>query len=253
MFTNSQLEEYKQNGYLIVPNLIKKSKLNKVKEDALKIFEYQLQEKNLLTSNLSIEESIFKMFKLYPELVINCGKHIQYMISLQQLSLNKKLLKWIKFLGVEFPNTATRTVLFFHNKNLAKEEFFYKIPPHQDAASMGSSNDAIVIWVPLINVYKKIGTLEIVPNSHKDGLLTSKVEHSFGIVDKYKDEDFVSLEMEKGDVLFFNSYLVHRSGNNISNKIRWAANFRYENLANPDFIKSGYPHMYVYKSIIGEK
>lgn len=239
---------YDENGYLVIRNLLSTSELDKIKKDAEEIFLFQIGRHNLGAENF--EEALYQLFKVCPQTIINCGKHIQHLISLHKLSLNEKLIDWVKHLGLDFPNITTRPVLFFHNKNLAKEEIFYKIPGHQDFYSMQHSLNSIIIWIPLINVNKDLGTLEVVPKSHKNGLLTTKVQESFGLVETFKDEDYVSLEMSKGDVLFFSSFLVHRSGNNITENIRWSANFRFGDMAEEDFINRNYPHPYIYKSVV---
>jgi len=58
---------------------------------------------------------------------------------------------------------------------------------------------------------------------------------------------FVSVEVTKGDALFFSTFLIHRSGENTSNSIRWSCHFRYNNLCEPTFIQRGFPHSYIYK------
>jgi phytanoyl-CoA hydroxylase len=73
------------------------------------------------------------------------------------------------------------------------------------------------------------------------------VVNSFGKVDSFTDADFVAVEVEQGDVLFFSSFLVHRSGTNVTESIRWSCHFRYNNLAEETFIDRGYPHPYLYK------
>ena len=55
------------------------------------------------------------------------------------------------------------------------------------------------------------------------------------------------LEVERGDVLFFSTLLVHQSGTNVSPGIRWSCHFRYNNLREATFIERGYPHPYLYK------
>lgn len=112
---------------------------------------------------------------------------------------------------------------------------------------MQGSLDSIVVWVPLADVDVKLGALEVVPGSHKLGLMTSEVVNSFGKVDRFNDNDFVSVEATQGDVLFFSSFLVHRSGVNVTDSIRWSCHFRYNNLAEQTFIERGYPHAYIYK------
>jgi hypothetical protein len=41
--------------------------------------------------------------------------------------------------------------------------------------------------------------------------------------------------------------LLHQSGTNITNSIRWSCHFRYNNLADETFIARGFPHPYLYK------
>ena len=41
------------------------------------------------------------------------------------------------------------------------------------------------------------------------------------MVDKYKDNEFHSTDVKQGDIIIFNSFLVHKSGNNITDNIRW--------------------------------
>jgi len=46
---------------------------------------------------------------------------------------------------------------------------------------------------------------------------------------------------------FFSTLLVHRSGNNVTESIRWSCHFRYNNLLDKSFIQRGYPHPFTYK------
>jgi ectoine hydroxylase-related dioxygenase (phytanoyl-CoA dioxygenase family) len=93
----------------------------------------------------------------------------------------------------------------------------------------------------------RLGALEVVPGSHKLGLLTTDVVNSFGKVERFTNDDFIPVEAVEGDVLFFSSFLVHRSGVNNTDSIRWSCHFRYNNLDEPTFVERGYPHPYFYK------
>jgi phytanoyl-CoA hydroxylase len=55
------------------------------------------------------------------------------------------------------------------------------------------------------------------------------------------------LNFKVGDILIFSAFLIHQSGNNITNKIRWSVQLRYNNLDEPTFIERGYPMAYIYK------
>ncbi len=47
--------------------------------------------------------------------------------------------------------------------------------------------------------------------------------------------------MEQGDALFMNSFLVHRSGTNVTDRIRLSMHFRYNDASESTFISRKYP------------
>jgi len=249
-FNGTDVEKFNGQGYLIFKGFFNNNKIEQIKKDAIEIFSIQLSAKGYtLNSEADFEDALYKFFIDYKECFINCGKHIQHLISLHRLSLDELIVGRLKQLGLSFPNIATRPVLYFNSPKLATKEIFYKTPQHQDFPSMQSSLDSMVVWIPLIDVDKNLGAIEVVPGSHKYGNLATKMEDSFGLVEKYTDEDFTSVELEVGDVLFFSTFLVHRSGNISVNSIRWSCHFRYSNMNNKDFIERDFPHPYIYKSL----
>jgi len=115
------------------------------------------------------------------------------------------------------------------------QEVFYTIPESR----------YLQTWAPMIrNTTIQNGTIWIAPKSHKEGIAkqswneipgkATQIIVDDGIVNKY---EHLQLEMEVGDVLFFDGKLVHKSGTNITNdEIRfslvgmwhdiWTSNFR---------------------------
>ena len=55
-----------------------------------------------------------------------------------------------------------------------------------------------------------------------------------------------TVTLNKGDILIFSSFLVHKSGELTNDEIRWSCHFRYNNLNEVDFIERGYPSPYQY-------
>jgi ectoine hydroxylase-related dioxygenase (phytanoyl-CoA dioxygenase family) len=194
---------------------------------------------------------MFRLFEENTNVFINCGKQVQHLISLHRLSLNDKVISLVKDVGLSFPNISTRPVLYFNHPKLAKEKVYHTVDAHQDWRSMQGSLNSVVIWIPLIDIDKKKGALEIIPGSHLNGLVTNNIEHGFGMIDKtiYKDDSFISISVEVGDILLFSSLLIHQSGNNVSNTPRWSCHFRYNDLYEETFINRGYPHAYIYKPV----
>ena len=134
---------------------------------------------------------------------------------------------------------------------MAKEEFYYKTPQHQDWNSIRGSLDCAIVWIPLIDVTAPFGPLRIVPKSHVHGSLMVDKVGGFGCVNKYKNEDFIDVEMSIGDLLIFSSFLVHESGKIDGKRIRWSCSFRYNNIDDNDFIDRKYEFSYIYKPKLG--
>jgi ectoine hydroxylase-related dioxygenase (phytanoyl-CoA dioxygenase family) len=138
--------------------------------------------------------------------------------------------------------------MFFNSRYLAKREEYWRLDAHQDWRSSQGSLDAITIWVPLVDIDRSLGALEVIPGSHKWGLLESESVSYYGkISEEVTVREFVPVEVVRGDALIFSSFLVHRSGTNSTESIRWSIHFRYNNLAEQTFIERGYPHPFIYK------
>ena len=101
------------------------------------------------------------------------------------------------------------------------QEVFYTIPEAR----------YLQTWCPILrNTTIDNGTIEIKPQSHKEGIAKQKWNEVKGratqiiidddILDKYKT---IQLEMEVGDLLFFDGRLAHRSGtNSTADEIRFS-------------------------------
>ena len=100
------------------------------------------------------------------------------------------------------------------------QEVFYTIP----------EGNYIQTWAPLLfDTTIKNGTIEIAAGSHKEGIAKQSWNEVEGgatqiivdpkIVDKYPNSP---LEMKLGELLLFSGYLFHRSGNNISDHVRYS-------------------------------
>lgn len=250
---NEELTAYNKNGYYLYKSFFNVAEIKNIKEEVQSIFINQMLEKGIIDStNISeqkYEEAIVILFNEHFDTYINCGKQAQHLISLHRLSLNDKLVAKLKELGMKFPVISTRPVLYFNKYSLAKAEEFYKVPPHQDWRSMQGSLNSMVVWVPLADVSEELGALKVIPESHKHGLMESKENIWYRQIEDVDKDSFISVEVEAGDALFFSSFLIHSSGNNVLDKIRWSCHFRYNDLDENTFIERGYPHPYIYKPI----
>lgn len=249
-------EFYNKYGYLKLNNFLDKNQIDELFIDAKRIFIRQFVEKKYIPIDEEpkgelFNNLMFQLFKENNECFINCGKQVQHLISLHKLSLENKIIEKIQKLGIKSPIISTRPVLYFNHPDLAKEKVYHTVEAHQDWRSMQGSLNSMVVWIPLIDINKSLGALEILPGSHLHGLRTNNVDHGFGMVSLTENEkaNLKSVEVKVGDILIFSSFLIHQSGNNISNEPRWSCHFRYNDLDENTFIERGFAHAYIYKPI----
>lgn len=237
-----------KNGYIILRNFLDKERINYIRKNSEFIFETQFRHFGYRMNN-SFKVNAIKLFNEHEDIFQNCGKLIQTgLFELYQLASDNLLRDALEdYCEIKYPLMCTRPVLFFNHPKLAKsEEYYYKTPQHFDWPSIQSSNNSVVVWVPLVDVNKKNGSLILYPGTHKQ-------EHSYAIEGgfaktKYKGESIQS-ELNIGDIIIFSTKLIHESGKISNDTIRWSASFRYTDMLAPDFIEAGYPSLYKYLPI----
>jgi ectoine hydroxylase-related dioxygenase (phytanoyl-CoA dioxygenase family) len=237
---------FEAQGIVLIRDFFSKEKIEGLRKDAERVFERQFTKYNY---SGDFRQNIQKLFEEEFETFVNCGKTIQQGLwSLYELAVDRKIKKILSKLGLESPNLCTRPVLFFNNKRLAKDSVYYKTPPHQDWSSMQSSDNSVVIWVPLIDVNVQNGSVIFYPKTHLLGPLEYERIGGFAkvnIPEGYMNP--IQPEMNIGDIAIFSTLLIHESGEIGDDSIRWSCHFRYTDLDSQDFISRGFPNPYEYK------
>ena len=124
---------------------------------------------------------------------------------------------------------------------------YFGLDAHQDWPSVQGSLDGLGVWVPLCDVDDNAFPLELVPGSHRRGLIAPQGNKTdvIWVVDTYEDSDYKPVFVEQGDVVFFNSFTAHRSGQKgRRNFVRLACSSRFDNGAEASFVQRGYPTAY---------
>ena len=107
-------------------------------------------------------------------------------------------------------------------------------------------NPGLVLWIPLVEITDAIGPLHILEKSHLDGEIiierndirdyttsrVSKCEIPENILEKYNEK---AIRINKGDALFFDTNLIHSSGDNTLNRIRFTCQIRFLNSVSNEF------------------
>jgi phytanoyl-CoA hydroxylase len=250
--SRTQLQaEYYRLGFVLIKSFFDPGEIRQVREDAKRVFANQMYDLSILPAKevgeRQFEAGMFEYFRKDIDGFINSGKTCQHLISLHRLALKAELVDQITRLGVTDPVICTRPVIYFNSKHLAKSEVYYKTPAHQDWRSMQGALNAIVVWVPLVDIGEALGALQIIPQSHLWGLQASEPDEWFRRINNLEREGYESVQVEAGDALFFSAFVVHRSGNNVTDFIRWSCHFRYNDLSERTFIDRKYPNPYLYQ------
>ena len=248
------LSEYRQNGFVLFKGLFDKTEVDLIRDQAKDIFGLQMMRLGILpalrVSERKFEEGMFQLFERDLQTFTQCGKHAQHLVSLHRLALDSRITEVLAQLGLEFPNICTRPVLYFNSERLAKKPVYWKLSAHQDWRSMQGSLDAVIVWLPLVEIDQALGALEVIPGSHALGLLKAAMIDGYGnLLEPVDTSSAVPIQVERGDALFFSAFLVHQSGVNLTDSIRWSCHFRFNNMSDPTFIERGFPHPYIYKPI----
>ena len=108
------------------------------------------------------------------------------------------------------------------------------VPWHQDSGYFGPQSvhsRIITAWIPLVDVDAAMGAIQVIPGSHRGGLVKHRTEERDG---KFLEIDApvdasgaVTCEMHRGDALLFGNLLFHRSLATTRDTIRWSVDLRF--------------------------
>lgn len=245
-------DQFKRDGYLIMRGFLEPSEVNRLHTDAKRIFAVQIKhvlglEVDIQDAN-AFDEAMYAFFDKDFERFVHTGKTVQHMIEMHRLGTDERFVKLMQEIGIEHPAIGVRPAMQFNSRYLSKGGTHWKLGAHQDWRTGQGSLDSCVVWLPLVPCDNSLGVLQLIPGSHKQGLLHSTGVSYEGYIDEeLPDSAYIEEDLFPGDILIFSALLVHRSGNNITRNIRWSIQYRYNNLADPTYIERGYPHAYIYK------
>lgn len=111
-------------------------------------------------------------------------------------------------------------------------------PWHQDNGVLlpsGDQSQILTVWFPLWDATAENGCLQVIPRSHRQGLLQHcRRWNGLSIPDQFlRLEKGVVLPMKRGDVLFMTQLTCHGSLPNHSEEVRWSFDLRYNPIGQP--------------------
>ncbi len=246
------IESYTKNGFAIVKNIVPAQRINSLLENIFNLFcKYSTDCQELKNMEKPWNTELFhkKLIEFRqkdPESFGAIYDSLKTSLTLTQLVTDNKVVDFVaKFLKIkpsdlsisepmcrlDVPNDK-RNALDWH-----QERSFF--PQNRNGLN------GLVCWIPLTDITEEMGPMHISPRSHAEGQLklsnrtkkntsyTTQIPVPEEFVSKYED---LAVHTNAGDAVFFNMLLFHRSGQNISNKIRIATQGRFHTSTADDFI-----------------
>ena len=241
-------EKFRESGYFIAKSIISEKKINAVLETIFRIyFKYnpssKLRDLQEPWNSDLFHEEIIKFRKSDPKRFSLLYDSTQTSASIMELLTSELIAKY------------SANLLDTKNNELCITEGMIRMDAPGDKRNIAGwhqeisylRNNGLVIWIPLSDITPDLGPLQVCPKSHHEGEL--KVVQNKNLpgdvstvsVDEVEPEyiakySIMDVEIKKGDVLFFDTELFHRSGVNTSNRIRFSCQIRHAINTAEDFV-----------------
>ena len=247
------LARYRRDGFVVIPGLFGPPLRRQVLGDIVETFSLRAADLGLrLTASPDHEvfsDLVAGLFARDIPAYVAAAKLTQHLASVHRMGLSPELMAVVEALGLALPSISTRPVIHYMADRLKIPGGYQKTPPHQDWRSVQGSLDGITVWTPLYDVGLDDYPLEIVPGSHVRGLLDSVPDMPNYRVpgELYSEADFRPLQLKAGDAVVFSAFLLHRTGEAGGERVRVSLSFRFNNVAEPHFVRRNYPNPYLYR------
>lgn len=203
-FTDIQIQQsFEKNGFVVLNNIVSDEEIN----EATKAFK-ELQQMSAYNVTNKFESAGNFICKDTQKFVFNFIK--------------------------EFSNKIAPRFADLDNCDIGEGgTFFIKPPtdesilhPHQDSTVIDEVNHyGIFIWIPLTDITLENGPLYVLPGSHKWGNVyrSQHIPWSFRNQYKYLWKKMTPITVKKGDIICFDTSIIHASGTNKTKEFRIAA------------------------------
>lgn len=248
---------FQKNGYLIIKNFHSKKLISQIKKDIFDI-SYELYKKynpKIISKKYNSEN--FDIFVLkakqenLTEMTTSIYDACKKIRGFYQIMGNGKLLELAgKIMGSSKIGLLPRG--FGMRIDYPKDKY-WKARLHQDYTSQLGSPNGIVMYTALRDVTPKLGPVVLYKDSHKHGVFPTKtnmekvkkkitydpyyVDIKKSLFKKFKVKH---LKLNETDVGMFHFLLLHESGYNGTDKIRWSLIHRVFDFSNSQAIKQNY-------------
>lgn len=251
------LKSFHHNGYLIIKNFYNKKLIYQIKKDIfdISVETYKKYKPDFVPSKFNQKNFDIVVLRARNEKISEVTSAIydacKKLRGFYEIISNKNLhsiaekLIGSKKLGV-LPGGFGMRIDY-------PKDRYWKARLHQDYTSQLGSPNGIVCYTPLGNLNKKMGPVILYSKSHKKGVFKTKVDLTGLKKKKTYDPYYIQiskkqlkefkikyLNLKETDLGLFHFLLLHESGFNSSDKIRWSMVHRMFDFSHKQAINQNY-------------
>lgn len=240
-FGKGQLESFERDGYLILHDFWRRGELDALQD--------QLDELGKLVVGEYFNSKDRSQYELTPQDQSLLYDRLKYLPALALMSGSPDIREMCRALGLEHPSLMGCCNMRLDKPHDTRHLFAW----HQDTVYLLGSVNAVTVWIPLQDVNLECGTIQVIPGSHQRGLAAFKrisekaivpyvpfLQRDISLAEPVTDEP-VTIEAKRGDLVVFKQMLLHRSTPNLGEQIRWSAQLRITDLADPEYRRQRFP------------
>lgn len=261
-----EIANFFDKGYLVIDQAVPKSDLLAFKKCLWQNIQTALNRYNVPLPNIkftSLEEKcdvgLIELRKANPDYPLFVQASISRSPEYYRLCSTPKIMRYIRKLIAPAAKYSslylTNNGIIFTNPHdfLNKRSSNIEIGWHKDTFYTLPKSHFLHVWMPLLHdATESIGTLQLCPGSHKEGLGEQEIDplapydHRYTVdpltVNNYQP---ISVEIKLGQALIFDGRMLHRSGKNTSNHVRCTLIGLHHTPSAPGFeplsVSYGYP------------
>jgi len=205
MLTESQTQEFRDQGYVIVPQFAEASAIDRLR-DAIEPYvvqnETEMKQRQQRDGMSRANEISFTVHLAERNPII-----MDFVTRADMLAVATELIS---------PDLCLYWDQAVYKQPEARRDF----PWHQDNGYGGvEPEEYLTCWLALEDTTIQNGCIWVIPGSHKQGVL-QHTDTPIGKQVYFGTDPGMPVELQKGGIVFFSSLLFHRSGPNISDTVR---------------------------------
>ena len=250
ILTSEQITSFHNNGFVLLDNFFSDNELKRFEDALRKIIQVQIIKAKKEHPDIDedftgreFDAAMIKLEEIDHQYIADIYDTIYSTSAFLSLASKKEISECINQLldrnhddplYLDQSRCRIDTPFDPHNKKCGwHQEVFYYVP----------KSHFVQTWAPVIHDAKKeTGAIEVCLGSHKEIAKQSKdnpenEKYQF-IVDESEVEKYQRdiMELKVGQLLIFSSKLIHRSGDNVSNQVRYSLVGINHNLDNEYFV-----------------